>query len=203
MTSHLSPPRRPGPTPAVVTGGSQRPSPWGTQRRLRALMNRSWAPRAIGRASAIPAAQITQALARLDNITPEFAERVAAVYDRLWDQQPPQVTREDGDLAAAARAHAHRRGWPPPMAYDDDLIDLPEGDAEPGWQPTSKASHRSADLAEDAAWVREHGGYRHASLAVVAMRLGVTHAALEQANIRARQASPQAEASRRRRQRTA
>jgi hypothetical protein len=159
------------------------------------MMNRSWAPQTIERATGIPAAQITQALAQRASITPELAERVATAYDRLWDCQPPQATRHDRELAAAARAHARRCGWPPPMAYDDELIDLPGGGAAPGWKPTGRTTRRSADLAEDAAWVREHGGYRHATAAAVAMRLGVTRAALEQAASRTRRPGRQAEAS--------
>jgi hypothetical protein len=164
------------------------PSAWGTQRRLMALMNRSWAPQAIQRATGIPAAEITNALTDHAAISPGLAERVAAAYDRLWDQQPPRATPEDRQLAAATAAHARRRGWPPPMAYDDDLIDLPGGAAAPGWQRGTRTKRRWADFAEDIAFVREHGGYRQAPLAVVAMRLGVTRAALEQAHSRATRA---------------
>ena len=39
---------------------------------------------------------------------------------------------------------------------------------------TAAASIRSAALAEDATFVREHGGYRYATDALVAMRLGVS-----------------------------
>ncbi len=41
------------------------------------------------------------------------------------------------------------------------------------------------DIAEDARWVREHGGYRLATLAEVAVRLGVSRAALDKALERA------------------
>jgi hypothetical protein len=34
--------------------------------------------------------------------------------------------------------------------------------------------HRSADLAEDARFLREHGGYRRAGIREVALRLGVS-----------------------------
>jgi hypothetical protein len=158
-------------------------------------MNRAWAPQTIERATGIAAAETTKALADRTSIGPELAERVATAYDQLWDQPPPQATRQDKELAAAARARAARCGWPPPMAYDDDLIDLPDGHAEPGWKPSGRTSRRSADLAEDTAWVREHGGYQHTTAAAVAMRLGVSRTALEQAHTRTRQASRQAEAS--------
>jgi len=80
------------------------------------------------------------------------------------------------------------------MAYDDDLIDLPAGDAEPGWRRSARTNRPRADLAEDLAFVREHGGYRHAPIAVAAMRLGVTPEALEQAQCRTARADREAEA---------
>lgn len=170
------------------------PSAAGTQRRLMALMNRSWAPEAIERATGIPAAEITSALAARQAISPGLAARVAAAYNRLWDKQPPRVTRAHRELAEAARAHAQRLGWPPPLAYDDDLIDLPGGDAQPRWKRTGAPTIHSADLAEDIQFLRDHGGYRHASLTTVAMRLGVTRDALEKAQARTRHADPEAEA---------
>jgi hypothetical protein len=170
------------------------PSAWGAQRRLMALMNRSWAPQAIERATGIPAAGITAALSDRETISQALAGQVAAAYDLLWDKPPPQASQHDRNLAAAAAAYARRRGWPPPLAYDDDLIDLPAGDAAPGWQRNGRTGHRSADLVEDIAFVREHGGYRHASLTTVAMRLGVTRDALDQAQTRTRRTDLKAEA---------
>ncbi len=142
-------------------------------------MSRSWAPESIERAAGIPAADTGLALTLRRDITAELAGRVPSACDFLWDKQPPRATREDQELAGAARAHARRHGWPPPMAYDDDLIDLPGGDAGPGWKRSSRTTVRSADLAEDAQFIREHGGCRLAPSALVAMRLGVTKGALE------------------------
>jgi len=157
-------------------------------------MNRSWSPQTIEHATGIPATEVARALADRRGTSPALDERVAAAYDRLWDQQPPLATARDRDLANRASALAQRHSWPPPQAYDDDLIDLPAGDAEPGWRRRRGTSHRSADLAEDIAFVREHGGYRQAPMAVVAMRLGVTRDVAEQAQIRARRTGREAEA---------
>jgi len=169
-------------------------SAWGTQRRLMALMNRSWAPEAIERATGIPAAEITSALAARHALCPGLAARVGAAYDCLWDKQPRTATRADRELADAASAHAQHLGWPPPLAYDDDLIDLPGGDAAPGWKRSGEPAIRSADLVEDIQFVRDHGGYRYAPLTTVAMRLGLTRDALEKAQARTRRADPEANA---------
>ena len=149
--------------------GSRTPSVEGTQRRLRALNSRSWTPESIERAT------------------------------RLWDCQPPCATQHEREAADAARAHAERRGWAPPMAWDDDQIDLPNGQPAPGWKPSERTNWRTSDLLEDARFVREHGGYPHATTGQVADRLGVTRDLLSHAYSRAgihagREAEPEAEA---------
>ncbi len=165
------------------------PTPAGTQRRIRALMARSWTPEAISQAQGIPAAEMRLALEHQAAISPELAQHVAGAYDALWDRQPPQRTSQEREEAAAAEAHARQRGWAPPLAYDDDLIDLPEGEPEPGWKRSGRTTIRSADLAEDVAWLREQDGYRHASARELAVRLGVSKDRLEHSLRRAREAS--------------
>jgi hypothetical protein len=161
------------------------PSRWGTQRRLQALASRGWSPRAIQAATGIPARRITTALAGRHARSDDLNRRVAAAYDQLWDKQPPQATRREQALAETARASAERNGWAPPMAWDDDIIDLPGGQPAAGWRPPDYPVRSSADLVEDADWVRAQGGYRYASLSQVAARLGVSQAALTKAHERA------------------
>jgi len=161
------------------------PSPTGTQRRLRSLMNRGWSPEAIEAATGITAAAVIATLSdRRSPATVLDDRQVAAAYDLLWDQPPPAITARDRELAAAARATADRHGWPPPMAWDDDVIDLSVGRPAQGWKQT-RTTRRCADLAEDLAWIREHGGYRDAPMSVAAARLGVKRDTLEQAYRRA------------------
>jgi hypothetical protein len=171
------------------------PSPSGTQRRLQALMNRGWSPEAIAGAAGINALCIITTVHDRRHLATELDDHeVANAYDLLWDRPPPAVTARDRELAAAARATAERHSWPPPMAWDDDVIDLPDGRPTPRWKP-SRTRYRSADLAEDLAWIREQGGYRHASITVAAARLGVKRDTLEQACRRAaRQSQLEAEA---------
>lgn len=47
------------------------------------------------------------------------AAAVAKLYDQLWQVSP------EGPSAARARRHAARRGWPGPLAWDDETIDDP------------------------------------------------------------------------------
>lgn len=162
------------------------PSQAGTQRRIRALCARGWSNQAIERATGLPAGSTARALANRRTITPGLASRAAA-YDCLWNRESPRHTPEERQDADAARAHAGRCGWAPPMAWDDDQIDRPDGRPAAGWKRTSSLT-RSADLVEDA--VREHGGYRPASVRLVALRLGVTKSQLEKAYSRRQHADP-------------
>lgn len=168
---------------------STRPSPeptgWGTQRRLQALARRGWSPYAIQRATGIPAADIVAAIHDRRETWHGLDRHVAAAYDLLWNRRPPHATERERARADQVRSDAEQRQWPPPMAWDDDIIDMPGGRPAPGWEPSPRSRHRSADLVEDAAFVREHDGYRNASMRQIAERLGVTHPVLAKAHERA------------------
>jgi transcriptional regulator with XRE-family HTH domain len=51
------------------------------------------------------------------------AQTMTAVYDQL------SMTPSTGRYAARARAMAARRGWPPPLAWDDEQLDEPAAKA--------------------------------------------------------------------------
>lgn len=164
------------------------PTAIGTQRRLQALMSRSWSLQAISRASGLRAPQLARALENRATITQKLAADVRATYDLLWDVEPPRATQVERDLAEAAGDVAHVRGWPPPLAWDDEKIDLPDAQPAMNWRRTARTTMRSSDLAEDAHFVRGAGGYAEASVGVVAGRLGVSRAQLEKALSRHRAA---------------
>jgi hypothetical protein len=173
------------------------PTAHGAQRRIRALAARGWAPEAIERATGIPAPTSARLMNRRDMIRPADIA-AASAYRQLWNRQPPQATAADQRTSSAAAEHAHLRGWAPPLAWDDELIDQPDARAAEGWKPGrgTAGTRRSADLAEDARFVRDSGGYRHASAAEVVMRLGVKPDRLQQALSRARAAQRDTELDR-------
>ena len=162
------------------------PTEVGTQRRIQALMTGSWSLQAIARSSGLRAPQLARALANPATITPKLADDVRAAYDRLWNVEPPRETQTDRDCADAAGVTARLRGWAPPAAWDDDRIDKPRAEPAEGWRRSTRRTVRTADLVEDAEFVRQVGGYEQASVGVVARRLGVTQAALEKALSRQR-----------------
>lgn len=87
----------------------------GTQRRLQALHAIGW-----------PRKELMQRLGVTDHgtwltvvdfIRPTTRDKVRALYDELWNKPGPSKW---------TRTWAANRGYPPPMAWDDDTIDDPD-----------------------------------------------------------------------------
>ncbi|MEU4576644.1 hypothetical protein [Nonomuraea sp. NPDC023979] len=116
----------------------------GTRRRLQALVTIGWSQAKLAErigwtpgnfGSLIGDSPVTAASARL----------VRDLYDRLWNQAPPEDHHRDKIAASRARHYAARRGWAPPLAWDDDEIDDPAASPDLGAQ-----TPRMQALAENA-----------------------------------------------------
>ncbi len=114
------------------------------------------------------------------------AKAVQNLYDQLWNRPPAAADHRARISASGARRYAEAHGWPPPLAWDDELIDDPAAGPAPGWRRRDGRLRRSADIAEDAAELQRQGFSRRQ----VAARLGVTRAALEKAISRSAQQLP-------------
>lgn len=97
---------------------------WGTQRRLQALMAIGWEVAELERRAGAPG--LVRRSRRRKHVEAVTAERVARLYDELWNETPP-----DTYGSRRARLRAQRAGWPRPMEWDEDWLDLsPEELAE-------------------------------------------------------------------------
>ncbi len=150
----------------------------GTRRRLQALVAVGWSGRVLATLLPMEPAHLNRILRGRPTVAAATARRVRQLYDKLWDQPPPQATRGQRISAARARAHAARQNWPPPLAWDDDTIGDPAARPHPWRRPHT---HRSADLAADAADLAARGYTR----TQIAERLGVSRNTLDQAIRRA------------------
>jgi hypothetical protein len=54
-----------------------------------------------------------------DFVTPETANMIAGLYEQLSMRLPPETTKGERISARRGRALAARKGWPPPLAWDD------------------------------------------------------------------------------------
>jgi len=174
---------------AEAAPGAQAPTPYGTRRRLQALYARGWDAEGIERESGVPAAEIERIIDRATwrgRTRQGTDEAIATAYDRI------------ADLPAPGPPQPGAESWPPPAAWDDGQLDVQGAQPEPGWRRTSGARLAAAEVAEDVAFLREHGGYRDASARELADRLGLSHdrlqRALERAAVRQAQDGGQPEA---------
>ena len=163
----------------------------GARRRLQALVAAGWSQARLARELGMTGANFG-AMLRRDQVTAGTARAVSDLYDRLWNQPPPAHDQRARIAASRARSHAAQRGWAPPLAWDDDLIDDPAAAPAEGWERPSQ--RHSADLAEEAGELFRREGYtqKHA-----AARLGVSVSGLEMALRRARLGDEQDHAAQR------
>ena len=66
------------------------------------------------------------AMMRRDLVRLSTRLEVSALFDELWDQEPPHDTRHDKAAYSRALAFAKARRWLPALAWDD-----PDTDVEP------------------------------------------------------------------------
>ena len=159
----------------------------GTRRRVQALVTRGWSQARLACQLAVTGSNFATMMRR-EQVTAATARAVGELYDRLWDKPPPESNQRERIAAARARNYAAERGWAPPLAWDDDIIDDPAGRPAERWKRPARSRGRSADLAEDAEQLLARDGHtcEHA-----AARLGVAPSTLDAALRRSRLAREQ------------
>lgn len=103
----------------------------GTRRRVRALQALGYSVPAIASEASLPAKTVLDLCYRSDRVRAETANAIAATYERLC------MTPATGPYSNRSRLCAQRKGWAPPLAWDD--IDNP--DERPS-RPGSRSHHR-------------------------------------------------------------
>jgi len=100
----------------------------GTVRRVQALVAIGHTITAIARAAGCSVGRLSEIVA-LGSVpyAANVEARTAAAIARLYDQW--SMTVPTGTTAERARLYAARRGWPPPLAWDDDDLDNPAATA--------------------------------------------------------------------------
>ncbi|MBF8186356.1 hypothetical protein ITP53_11460 [Nonomuraea sp. K274] len=96
---------------------------WGTQRRIEALIAIGWHVEEIERR--LSSKEMVRRMRQRERVESATARKVAALYEQLWNVAPPEST-----AALRARKRAERKGWPRPMEWDDDWLDLSPDELE-------------------------------------------------------------------------
>ena len=104
----------------------------GTARRLQALFARGWSGTKLATRLGMLRSNFTPLLHGTRPVTVATRTNVAALFDELWNADPPLETRADRVAASRARRTASRLGWVPALAWDDDTIDDPTAQPQRG-----------------------------------------------------------------------
>lgn len=139
-------------------GRTRAVSPIGAQRRIRALMRVGWTSTDIAQAAGWPARNYVLRILNGQKGKPtryvsrDIHEVIVDVYDRLSMRLP-----EPSPCRARTRSLAQRRGYPSPLAWDDDAID------DPNARPVGMYDdHRSKRTIDESAIERRIAGDRTA-----------------------------------------
>ena len=98
----------------------------GISRRLRALVAIGYSSAQLSDMVGIHPSYVSKLMNNTrPRVNADTANRVYSLYDRLCMTPGP---------SQAARDRAHRKGWMPPLAWDDETIDDPEARPNPGHQ---------------------------------------------------------------------
>ncbi|GAA0969977.1 hypothetical protein GCM10009555_018090 [Acrocarpospora macrocephala] len=111
----------------------------GTRRRVQALVALGWSLSELARRIGwIPTNMPTLAHPATTTVQAATARLVRDLYNQL-SMHPAPV----GGSATRARRMAETKGWLPPLAWDDDLIDLPDADLK------TEVERRAADMDDE------------------------------------------------------
>jgi hypothetical protein len=105
----------------------------GTRRRLEALAAIGWSRAKLGEQLGIEPTGMSE-LFRRDRVRAGRAQAVADLYEQLWNRRPPEDGWREKISAARSRNYARQHGWAPPLAWDEDQLDAPDGKPAEGWQ---------------------------------------------------------------------
>jgi len=102
------------------------------RRRLQALGARGWSGTELASRLGIPEHRVGS-VHRAERVPAWLHRDIVALYERLWDAQPPTATITQRKRRSRALTTARRHGWAPPLAWDDIDTDTapPQADDEP------------------------------------------------------------------------
>lgn len=159
-------------------------APIGTTRRVQALVAVGWSMAKIAERIGVSRGNFTPIAHGRRNITRRHQKAIVALYEELWDQEPPRDNHRDRIACARALNYAASHGWAPPLAWDDDSIDDPTATPHVGDSTTSSRGRPLEHLVDDVEWYL-HDVDAIATTAQVANRLGLSASAIQHALDRA------------------
>jgi hypothetical protein len=131
-------------TPRAATRAAARLDAAGSRRRLQALTAVGYSSTALAGHAGIAARTVGDLVnGHTRTVSPALHRTVAALYDELWDQPPPEGTGAQRRAAAMARNRGAANSWPTPMGLDDEQIDDSSYRPRARWRPTAAPCRRA------------------------------------------------------------
>lgn len=121
----------------------------GTKRRIQALVHAGWAMSVLSRRAGLTRCAFDRLL-NSDMTMPNTVKRVNAIYDELWDQQPPALTARDKQSVSRTKRWARQQRFYPALAWDDDTIDDPSAEPSTGEAPAGFLTRNDPQVVQDA-----------------------------------------------------
>lgn len=105
----------------------------GFRRRVQALVALGWSLSKIASRLGMEVSNMTSALKR-DVVRKSTHDAASALFDELWNVQPPRAGHRDKIAYSRSKRLARERGWVPPLAWDDIDRDVEPAavEVEPG-----------------------------------------------------------------------
>lgn len=144
----------------------------GTRRRIQALVALGWCYPELAARSGVSGAQVHKWAKGGAYIRATSRDKIVGLYEALSMTHPPSDTPAQRRNAKYARTIAAKRGWPPPLAWDD--IDDPNERPDMG---VDSSLYRSSELVAEWEFLRRSGVSMHTA----AGQLGVSVSAIEKA----------------------
>lgn len=162
------------PIPAVAAADNQSLVPAiGAQRRIQALVANGWSMRRLVTELGLTHGASGWMSPARETIQARTHHRAVALYERLWNESPPERCAHEKKAASRARNLAQSRHWAPPLAWDDDMG--PHGIDNPSATPF--LDDAAETTFERIKWLVDGGQ----SLATITSQLGITESAVEKA----------------------
>lgn len=141
-----------------LEGGLLMDDATGTRRRLMALCAMGWSLQELGSRLGVHGNGLGFIIRKRKWVMPENAEKIRALYEELQMIPAPPRQDERGNGRSVVLTRARRKGWPPPLCWDEETIDdpyvLPDGMDDEllwNWYCITALEHERIE------WVLEHG----------------------------------------------
>lgn len=147
-------------------GDGAKISALGTHRRIKALVTQGWSLSKLARRMDMEVANFWSMLSR-EQVIASTHRRMCDIYEELWDQKPPHNEWRSRGAYTRSVHYAKRRGWLPPLTWDD-----PDTDPDPEDAVLVRVRATANEVLDDVEFLLDAGESPQQVLAIVGRKAG-------------------------------